>query len=134
MVMIVMSVLIYGLKRKAGMPELVAFLGILGVYLLVIARISIPEERTHLIEYGIVGIFVFEAIKERYRHVDGIILPLLYSILITAIIGLIDEGLQYLIPGRFFDPRDVFFNFFAGSMSIVSSIFIKWIREKFSRS
>lgn len=40
-------------------------LGIAAAYVLAFVRMSIPEERTHLVEYGVVGVFLYQALAER---------------------------------------------------------------------
>ena len=58
------TILTQGLKTRPGGAEIGVGLGILAVYLLVFARMAFAEERTHLIEYGVVAVFIYEALTE----------------------------------------------------------------------
>ena len=40
----------------------------------------------------------------------------------AALLGLLDEGIQAILPNRFFDLRDVRFNALAGLMAIPASL------------
>lgn len=118
--------------RPRGL-ELAAWLGVAAAYLLVLARMGIPEERTHLIEYGIVGALVHEALNERLLQGRRVVLPALLAMFLTSVFGALDECLQGLIPGRVFDPRDMVFNALAGVMAVTSCAFIGAARRLVTR-
>ena len=61
-------ILAYGLKARPGGLEIGVALGVAAVYILVFVRMATPEERTHLIEYGVLSVFIYEALKERASH------------------------------------------------------------------
>ena len=99
---------------------------------MVFARMGIPEERTHLIEYGIVGALIFEALTERRQ--GAVVLPALLAMFLTSVFGAIDEFLQELIPNRVFDPRDIVFNTIAGILAVTSCAFLRGVRRFVTRS
>ena len=53
------------LRTRPGGAEIGVALGVAAVYLMVFLRMGIPEERTHLIEYRVVAVFICEALAER---------------------------------------------------------------------
>jgi len=81
--------------------------------------------RAHLlIEYGVVAALIYEALSERVRngrHIPG---PAAVAVVVTACLGLLDEGIQAMLPSRVFDVRDIFFNAFAGFMVIAARLAI----------
>ena len=56
------------------------------------------EERTHLIEYGVVAVFIHEALTERASHGRRVPLPAALAVLGTALVGTLDEGIQAFLP------------------------------------
>lgn len=71
---------------------------------------TFPEEAVHLLEYGILSIFVFRALS--YRIHDWTIY--IIAALIVSIIGTADEIIQWLIPSRYWGYKDVGINTLAG--------------------
>lgn len=75
-----------------------------------------PEEAVHLLEYGILGVLITRAL----RHHDDDSAQYLVAIAIGAMIGTIDEVLQFVTPLRFFDFRDVWLNAAAVALAQVA--------------
>jgi hypothetical protein len=65
----------HGLNSRPGGLEIVIALGIVAVYLMVFTRITILEERTHLIEYSVLAVFIHEALLERRNQGKRVPLP-----------------------------------------------------------
>ncbi|RMH17016.1 MAG: VanZ family protein [Acidobacteria bacterium] len=110
--------------------EIAIVLGVVAAFLMVLVRMEMPEERTHLIEYGVLGLFIHEALSERARHGRRVPLPPLLAILATAALGTLDEVIQAVLPSRVFDPRDILFNVLAGTMSITAGAALAWTRRR----
>lgn len=78
------------------------------------------EERIHLLEYGILGAILFRALtlhahrRERVRWRW----PATGALLLAVALGWLDEGIQYLLPNRFYDLRDVAINAVAAAVAI----------------
>ena len=127
------SIAATGLDRHPGRYEIWVGAGIVAVYGLVLIRIGIPEERTHLFEYGLVAVLIFEALSERLRGPQQASVPGwkigATAIAITSTLGLIDEGIQALLPNRVFDMRDVGFNVLASLMSVSGILLFMWARH-----
>ena len=74
---------------------------------------EIPEEAIHVSEYGILGLLVYRALTHRVRDFS----IYLMAALVVAMIGVIDEYIQWLTPSRVFDLRDIRTNAIAGALS-----------------
>ena len=129
MFLVTATVIAHGLNARPGGVQLAVALGVTAAYLLVFLRMAGPEERSHLIEYGVVGVFIYEALAERAsqgRRVPAV--PVL-AILATAAIGLLDECIQMFLPSRVFDPLDILFNLLAATMAVGASFTLAWARR-----
>ena len=98
-------------------------------YLLVFTRMTVPTERSHLIEYGVVGVLIYEALTERKSQGRPVPLPPVLAVLVTVALGALDEGIQWLLPNRVFDPVDILFNTLAGTMAVAASVALAWARR-----
>ena len=76
------------------------------------------EERTHLFEYGIVAVLIYQALSERARNGRRVRAPAVLALVATVALGWIDEGLQALIPNRVYDNFDVVRNSVAAMIGI----------------
>jgi alpha-L-fucosidase 2 len=118
-------------KMRPGWREIGVGFGVTFAYLWALARVGVPpEERTHLIEYAVVAAFMYQALVERRRNGRTVPAPDAVTVLVTALLGLIDEGIQWLLPNRVFDVRDVFFNFLAGVMFISVALSLALVRRR----
>ncbi len=59
--------------------------------------------------------------------------PSVLTVVATALLGLLDEGIQVLIPNRVFDIRDVGFNALAGLIAVAASVALAWVRKRRKR-
>lgn len=130
MVLVGATVLVVALRRRPGAAEIGVALGIAAAYYMVMVRMALPEERTHLIEYGVVAVFIHEALKERTTHGRHVPVPALLAIGAASVVGVIDECIQWFLPNRVFDPEDILFNFLAAAMAVVSSVALSWARRR----
>lgn len=131
---VLLTIITQGFKVRPGSIELFAGIGIIGVFVLLFARLFAPEERSHMIEYCVVALLVYEALLERCKKIE-IKYPALLAFAIATPIGLVDELIQLFIPSRMFDPVDIAFNTGSAAIAIVGSVSIAWITSRgFSRS
>jgi VanZ family protein len=98
------------LRRLASRPSLAT-----AAWLAVIAAVytwwaislrRIPEEAVHLLEYGVLGVLLYRALRPRIPDVTVYVV----TALIGLLVGSIDEVIQWITPRRFFDFRDIFLN------------------------
>lgn len=125
MLLVAATAVTHGLRTRPGGAEIGVALGVAAVYFLVFVRMALPEERTHLIEYGVVAVFIHEALTERTGGDRRLPMALLAA-LGTTLAGTLDESIQAFLPSRVFDPQDVLFNVLAGTMAITASMALQW--------
>ncbi len=129
-VMVLAAIAAGALKRRPGGREIWVALGIAAVYGMVVVRMGVSvEERTHLFEYGLVAVLIYQALSERRRGGRRVPSPALLAMAATALLGWLDEGIQALLPGRVYDLRDVGVNALAGLMAISASLALARARQ-----
>ncbi len=128
--LVLATILIQGLKTRPGGLEIAVALGVAAAYLLVFVRMAIPAvERTHLVEYGVVAVFIYEALTERVKRGRHVPAPALLAILATSLVGTLDESIQWILPSRVFDPLDILVNVLAAVMAVAASVVLGWARR-----
>ena len=123
--------LIYRLKIRA-LPNYIWLLILTGLYIHLTLKLrNSPVEVTHFLEYGLLSIFIFRAlihhIKDKSIYFS--------AALIILLIGTLDEIIQWIIPGRVWNFKDVGLNVFSGGLTqlaIWQVIGPKSISEKFN--
>lgn len=123
------TVLTQGLKTRPRGAELGVALGVAAAYLMVFVRMSLPEERTHLIEYGVVAVFIYEALTERANQGRRGRAPFLLAVLATSVLGVLDECIQATLPNRVFALQDILFNVLAAVMAVATMMALGWARR-----
>jgi len=130
-VLVIAAILAQRIKKRPGWGELGVWLGVAAVYVMLFVRIELPEERTHLVEYGVLAAIIYEALAERSRNGAGMFLPpTIVAVVATALLGVIDECIQFYLPNRVFDIRDVGFNAVAGFLSVAASVALIWVNKR----
>ena len=124
------TALVMGLGRRPGGLEIGVALGVATAYYMVLVRMALPEERTHLIEYGVVALLIHESLKERARGSRHVPVPALLAVVATSAVGAVDEGIQAFLPTRVFDLEDILFNVLAAVMAVSSSAALSWARNR----
>jgi hypothetical protein len=96
---------------KQRLLWLVLIAGTFTGYTLLLGKRS-PEESVHFIQYGVLSILVYRALTIKKRDIS----VYFSAAVICGIIGTIDEIVQWLVPDRHWDIRDIGINFFAAAM------------------
>ena len=78
-----------------------------------LAKMKTPGEAVHFIEYGFLGLLAFRALAHRQRD------RLVYAcaLVLCTLVGTVDEILQWMTPGRYWDVRDIGHNAVAGLLA-----------------
>ena len=122
---IIVGVVAVARRTRPGGIELGVLVGVIAVAVMVVLRMGIPEERTHLIEYGMVAALIHEALWERRRAGRRVVAPGMIAFAATAAIGTIDECIQALLPSRVFDVIDIGFNVLAAGLAVVAGAVLR---------
>lgn len=72
-------------------------------------RSASPEEAIHYLQYGFLGLLIYRVLAHRIRDY-GIYVA---ATIIGGMVGMIDETIQWLTPGRVFGLSDIWLNFTA---------------------
>jgi VanZ family protein len=80
------------------------------LYGLVIYILDVPEEKIHFIEYGILSGLVYAALSHSIHNISIYFL----CAFIVFVFGALDEVIQWALPNRMFDTRDIIMNGIAG--------------------
>jgi len=128
--MILAAIIGSGLQRRAGKREIWVTVGIIAVYGMMFSRLGSLEERTHLFEYGVVAILIHQAFLERLNQGGRVPGPAVLAVVLTAILGWLDEGIQALLPNRVYDFVDVGVNFLSALMAVTASVVLRWSRKR----
>lgn len=134
MFLVALTVVLHGLKVKMGKTEIVVWIGIAAVYIMVLLRITVLEERSHLMEYSVLAVLIHEALLERNHHGKIVRFPALLAIGLTILFGAIDESIQFFLPHRVFDIQDIVFNSMAAIMAMGASKALTWARKKIRKA
>jgi VanZ family protein len=103
-------------REKAALKYLVLFLAIAGLFALV-SYARAPAEKVHMAEYGVLGILLYNALKVDLDRFDTRLYA--WALVLCALIGTVDEIIQYVLPGRYFDWRDIFMNAASGALVLL---------------
>lgn len=131
MLLVGLAMVMHGLRLRRR-AEIVIGLGYAAVFLMFFLRLSLAE-RSHLIEYSVLAIFLHRALLERRPAPGSRWWPALWAFALCSLIGLVDEGMQYWLPGRIFDPVDLFFNSSAAALAIALGLALDAVRRRRNR-
>ena len=134
MLLVGTAVLTQRVKTRPGWSELGVWLGVAAAYLLVFVRMASPVERSHLIEYGVVAAFIHEALAERVSQGRRVPLPAVVAVVVTVLLGWLDEGIQAILPNRVYDIQDVAFNTLAALMAVGARVALAWVRRRVGKA
>ena len=75
-----------------------------------------PVEAVHFLQYGVLGALAFRALAHRIRD-SGVYLA---ATGVAGSVGIVDEGVQWVLPDRYWDLRDIGFNFLGAALAQVA--------------
>ncbi|MGR3175636.1 MAG: VanZ family protein [Candidatus Scalindua sp.] len=110
-------------RERYGVSQYLWFLFICCLYGLAIYIVDVPEEQVHFIEYGILSALIYLALTHDINNRSIFFL----SALIVFVFGTIDEAIQWLLPNRVFDIRDLVMN---GTAGILVQLLIAMVISK----
>jgi len=94
-------------QEHISLADILWLVGVAAVIVLWTHRLmGQPEEAVHFLEYGVLGVLLFRAFDDRVPD------PTVYAAatLTGLLVGTVDETIQWLVPGRFWDVRDIVLN------------------------
>jgi hypothetical protein len=113
------SILLYlfVVKRETSLETYAYLVIAIGIYIILLDFEVNPGEKIHIGQYGLLGIFLYNALRIDHRRYD---IRLYYlGSLICFITGALDEVTQWLLPKRTFTLHDVFINGMSGVVTLL---------------
>ena len=97
--------------RQVGAKKLIIRFCLTGVLLGIAATVqALPEERLHFITYGLLGWMVCWSVEDLKKPANPFLRNWLIPCLLVWLAGTVDELIQWWLPMRVFDVRDIVFN------------------------
>ena len=118
---LILSVWVYNKKYKLNQFLLIISPLLLLTYLSL--SLDVWVERIHFIEYAVLGLLISRAIDVRTLHV------IIYTGCLITLIGAVDEIIQWFLPNRVGDMRDVFMNSVGGLSGLWLGRFLFWEQQ-----
>ncbi len=106
----------FGPELWRRLPWLLGAGGVCGAYAWHLRHA--PEEALHFIEYGALALLLVAALRHHLADAGLFVVALLLG----TLFGVLDEFVQWLVPGRFWDLRDVFVNSLALALALVALV------------
>ena len=118
---LMLSVWIY--KKKYKLNQFILIISPLLLLTYLSLSLDVWVERIHFVEYAVLGLLISRAVNVRTLH--GII----YSGCLVTLIGAVDEIIQWFLPNRVGDMRDVFMNSVGGLSGLWLGRFLFWEQQ-----
>ena len=106
--------LIYIFKSNPGPFKISAIVMLLIAGMALAWQIKLPQERIHILEYGLLGWFAGRDLMGKTKRKRGFI----FAWVLIVMVGIFDEGFQKILPYRVWDIRDILFNSLGGLWGI----------------
>ena len=116
-----LSVWIY--KKKYKLNQFILIISHLLLLTYLSLSLDVWVERIHFIEYAVLGLLISRAVNVRTWH--GII----FTCCLIILIGVVDEIIQWFLPNRVGDMRDVFMNSVGGLSGLWLGQFLFWEKQ-----
>ena len=108
-------IVFYLISKRKGTHNFIWLAVLAFVYAWGLSRLELPIERIHFIEYGLLGLLVFRALRHNIKDTS----LYLWSGIIVFCLGFLDEGIQYVLPNRVYQISDVVVNGVAGILGLL---------------
>jgi len=118
---LLLSVWIYNKKYKLNQFLLIISPLLLLTYLSL--SLDVWVERIHFIEYAVLGLLISRTVNVRILH------GMIYTGCLVTLIGAVDEIIQWFLPNRVGDMRDVFMNSVGGLSGLWLGRFLFWEQQ-----
>ena len=117
-------------KQSKGFFGLIVLLCV-GFGILMQVMTITPVEQVHAAEYAVLAALVYRAPATNIGPWARGLIALTYA----CIMGVVDEMIQYVLPNRVFDPRDIGLNWIAGGFGVLLSVLVdrrmgRWLEQR----
>ena len=116
----------YRLTWQRKVWPLFGFTLILLIYAIILYLTPIAAEKIHLIEYGFLSLLSLRLVREAPSRIARYA----FVVLIVAVVGCLDETIQWFLPNRVGEVRDAFLNIVSGLLGLALLWISGWEKEK----
>lgn len=103
-------------KIRIRKPSSYMLLGLVCLsYLFGFKILTIPAEKIHFFEYGVLAFLIFRAVSFDWPPLKAYAA----AVFLTTLLGWGDEGLQAITPGRYYQFQDVMLNSVSGGLGLL---------------
>lgn len=106
-------------RKDRNYLHYVTLIGSFSILWFMVVHAKYSAEKVHLIEFGILGALVYRALL---HHTSSSLFIFISGSVICSILGLLDEVVQFYMPGRVFDPQDVLMNIVSSVLTLLVMI------------
>ena len=118
---LILSVWIY--KKKYETKKFLLIISPLLLLTYLSISLDVWVERIHFVEYSFLGLLISRTVKVIHLRV------FIYQGFLVTLIGSVDEIIQWFLPNRVGDMRDVFMNSFGGLSGVWLGRFLFWEQQ-----
>jgi len=118
LIIFILSIILFCVKK--GFNKLIWILPPVLITAILMYSLEVTEERIHFIEYGILGFLVLKTAKEHTWKQVGMAFGF------VSLIGCGDEFIQWILPNRVGDFRDIIMNSVGGGLGIWVEKYLYW--------
>ena len=115
--------LLWVIGRRTGRRSWVPYAGLAAIAIaygyLLYALSRFPAERLHLLEYGLMSYLILRALQLDMRPRRAYVL----SLVLTTLVGIGDETVQWMLPQRFFELEDILLNAVSAGLGLLLTYF-----------
>ena len=123
---LILSVWIY--KKKYETKKFLLIISPLLLLTYLSISLDVWVERIHFVEYAFLGLLISRTVKVIHLRV------FIYQGFLVTLIGSVDEIIQWFLPNRVGDMRDVFMNSVGGFSGVWLGRFLFWKQQTISKN
>lgn len=102
-------------RRQSWKPYLAIALVAFSYAYLLVDLSRFPAERLHLLEYGLMAYLILRALQLDFGDRRAYVV----SLMLTTLVGLGDETVQWVLPQRYFELKDVLLNMVSAGLALL---------------
>jgi VanZ family protein len=103
------------IRERIGLLRIVILLGVCALAFTFAWRQPYMAEKTHILEYGILA---WMALRDLDKNKKGVLKSAILAFIFAALVGVVDEAFQKLLPWRVFEVRDMLTNALSAALGI----------------
>lgn len=103
-------------KKERNPERYIVFFILIAAFVVLLYGGKHPEEKIHIVEFGFLSVVVYHALKQDLAGKERLLL--VATSVLCSIVGILDEVVQYFIPGRVCDVKDMVVNVISSLLAV----------------